>query len=203
MIEEIVKPGECAVSIALENQLNMDDLTTNNEALFATRTPSTCLVPGDIINLPETTGGIELTANTDYIIEVSQPSYQMIITIDDCLFKPVANVVVKCAHLEASEAQTATSDEQGKVCFTLPLSVEKGLISFEYSDRSIIRPFYSGRLAPSEHEIGMKQRLRNLSVDSKVVLDDNNTTANTYIDALANELNLSAEQIKDKLIQST
>lgn len=202
MTDKIVTPGECAVSIALQYQLDMDDLKASNEAVFATRTPNTCLVPGDRLDLPDTNGVLELNTNREYVIEISPLQYRMLITLVDGELKPIENVVVKCTHLETEDVLTATSDAQGQVNFLLPLSVAKGLILIVHNSHRIARPFYSGNLGPGEIEVGLKQRLRNLSEASTVALDDQ-MAASAYLQALANELNLSKEQIQETLIQST
>ncbi|WP_169579624.1 contractile injection system protein, VgrG/Pvc8 family [Saccharospirillum impatiens] len=149
----------------------------------------------EIVELEWLTLEAEETAETE-----SEPGdYRLPIRIVDGSLQPLPGIEVKCAHLHNSEPLTATTNSDGLAVFTVPNKVKRGLISYEHNGQTRVRPFHAGTLAPSDVEVGKKQRLTNLSATARLPGKKDARAAEQVFQALSDELNTQESNVTDTL----
>jgi hypothetical protein len=191
---------QCLVSLALECETSLEELSSANEALLEQRQLGNSIVTGDEVILPdESTTGVTLKLNQHHVISITPIMFQLPFRLVNEQFEPISGVEVTLAYLGATQALKKNTDADGIVRFKLPLSCEKGLITYQHNDRRVVRTFYLGKLLPPNWESGKKQRLNNLSGEARLNLQSPEPMGTEVIQALAVETGKTEQEIDDWL----
>lgn len=193
-----IRGNDCLISIASEHGLNPRDCwsSPDNQALRETRQWPNSLTMGDVIELPDNTGGVSLTLDSHHDVVMQEAEFDLPFRLLDAQLAPLANVAVHCAWAGHEDRLSATTDSNGLAHFRLPMICDKGVLMYELDGEQIIRTFTVGTLRPPELDAGMAQRLTNLwPVAIPGTLDQHR-----LLPALANECALSDDDLYQHLL---
>ena len=167
-----VKQGECMITIAAEHGYggNWQALYDHdvNKDLREKRPDPFCLMPGDIVNIPDEEGGFKAPTNQITRVVIKRPKAYVAIKLIDAEGNLFANVPYEL-HV-GKNVFKGNSDANGIVEQQVPYDEKKGeLVVWPFDDQPEFFVTYDvmiASLSPMEHETGQQARLRNLGFDT-------------------------------------
>lgn len=158
-----IEPGECLNSLAAEFGCAVQDIRKleGNEELMAKRPHSGCFNPGDQIYIPQPNGKFTINDGEELELVVGEGSFDLPVRLLDNNLEPLSDIVVKCIGSGMEEPLEAVTDTTGQVIFSLPLSADKGMISYRVAGKPRVEAFRVGHSKPYSEIEGKLQALNN------------------------------------------
>ena len=166
-----VKQGECLITIAAENGFggNWQALYEHevNADLRKKRPDPFCLMPGDIVNIPESKNTITLSTNRSHRLILKRPEAYFSIQLRDQNENPLKDVkyILVLEGKSGSEFTAEGTAKDGKIEYRVPIDMESGILQYwpdqGNENKYRLMELGVGHLSPSTEHLGKQTYLAN------------------------------------------